>query len=962
MKTHLEYDRSSFKKRMSKVNSIKQRPNSSFIIPSSNYTINALYAKGDKNSNVRKSQEISKYTQLNNSCFYFKNINRVKPKYDSVKTQKKNKIILYEDSIKLKTKINKLNKELTIMKSDNLKKTEEIKKRKRDVFSAKARDKTYENLKEENIISKLKDNYDFLNNKIKILKEKNNKLQNDLKFMNLFFQEQDNINNLILLKQKISQYNINLQHNMEFNNQLFYSYFNREEYFNNHTYIENIQKQIEEKTKKIFLLKQDLISIKKKFNKIEQERKKLMSYISSLEKRNEKLLLDKKIREDFILQKPIIISKINEYEKKIKGIVDENKKNESEIIKLSKASKMILKQMKENTVCKPMNYDKLINIENNPFENINQKIILLESLIKESKERQNEFIEIFEYYDDYVQQKEKYDIINNEAKMIEEKNLLNINNNNDNNNLINDNIINNNINNEKITDESNFEEKKVEEKDSVKNDDNSNKNLIMNYENEINDINNNDNNMENNDNIENNENLVDNNVENNDNIENMENKDNNIENVENNDNIENIENNDNIENIENNDNIENIENNDKIENNENNIVNFDENKNDINAENILNNSQSHSPSSINSKNKEKFNENENDEEIKENNEEIDRIELRQKEISNTKEKKYKNFQFLLSIILMNQGLKKEKIEKIISEKNSDMSVDNYLLNLSKNILNLIDNKNDKDIKTLTKIFKTQLKEKYSNDINIFMENIIKDFLEKNKFTLIQSEDDENLYLTKVIQLYGPSCNVLIQKLNNLQKDDKNFIPYKNLKKLMKEENLYSNEDKEKRNIFKFFTYVLKKNASYIDEQSSINDFLIEDVLNFLKGIFDLISGKKLESDEQNSDDGLTITDEEFKKIMNTFLLDLNKKIEEKNLDLEKMLGEENIKEIEKEGKSIKVIDIYKFVEKLKENDVNLNDNLVISCVFNRYQINENSENININILKNDLEKKQIILV
>ena len=243
-----------------------------------------------------------------------------------------------------------------------------------------------------------------------------------------------------------------------------------------------------------------------------------------------------------------------------------------------------------------------------------------------------------------------------------------------------------------------------------------------------------------------------------------------------------------------------------------------------------------------------------------------------------------------------------------------------------------------------------------------MENIIKDFLEKNKFTLIQSEDDENLYLTKVIQLYGPSCNVLIQKLNNLQKDDKNFIPYKNLKKLMKEENLYSNEDKEKRNIFKFFTYVLKKNASYIDEQSSINDFLIEDVLNFLKGIFDLISGKKLESDEQNSDDGLTITDEEFKKIMNTFLLDLNKKLEEKNLNLEKMLGEENIKEIEKEGKSIKVIDIYKFVEKLKENDVNLNDNLVISCIFNRYQINENSENINIYILKNDLEKKQIILV
>ena len=936
MKTRLEHDRLSFKKRISKVSNTKRRPNSSFIIPSTNYTINSLYAKGDKSINIRKSQELSKYTQLNNSCFYYKNFNRVKPKYDSVKTQKKNKNILYEDSIKLKTKINKLRKELALMKSDNLKKTEEIKKRKRDVFSAKTRDKTYENLKEENIISKLKDNYEYIKNKIKILKEKNNKLQNELKCMNLFYQEQDNTNNIFLLKQKISQYNTNLQQNLEFNNQLFNSYFNREEYFNNHTYIENIQKQIEDKTKKIFLLKQSLISVKKKFNKIEQERKKLMSYNSSLEKRNEKLLLDKKKREDFILQKPIIISKINEYEKKIKGIVDENKKNESEIVKLSNASKMILKQMKENSVCKPMDYDKLISIENNPYANVNQKIILLESLIRESKERQNEFIEIFEYYDDYVQQKEKYDIINNEAKMIEEKNLLNINNNennnennynnndNNDNNLINDNIINdnnNNINNEKITDESNIEEKKVEEKDLVKNDDNSNENIIMNNENEIKDISNN-----------------------------------NIENLENN---EIIENNNNIENIENN---EIIENNNNIENNENNIENFDENKNEINVENILNNSPSHSPSSVNSKNKEKYNDNENEEELKENNEEINRIELRQKEINNKKEKKYKNFQFLLSVILMNQGLQKEKIEKIISEKNPDMNEDNYLLNLSKNILNLIDNKNDKDIKTLTKIFKTELKEKYSNDINIFMENIISDFLEKNKFTLIQSEDDENNYLTKVIQLYGPSCNVLIQKLNNLQKDDNNYIPYKNLKKLMKEENLYSNEDKEKKNIFKFFIYVLKKNVSYIDEQSSINDFLIEDILNFLKGIFDLISGKKIESDEQNDDDGLTITDEEFKKIMNAFLLDLNNKIEEKNLELEKILGEENIKEIEKEGKSVKVIDIYKFVEKLKENEVSLNDNLVISCIFNRYQINENTEDININALKNDLEKKQIILV
>ena len=862
MKNYPEYDRLSFKKRISKISNTKRRPNSSFIIPSTNYTINSLYTKGEKSLSLRKSQE-GKYTQLNNSCFYdinYYNKNKLRYNNNSMTKNKNNnnKDILYEDSIKLKTKINKLKKELSMMKSNNIKKTEEIKKRKRDIISAKSREKTFDNLKEENTISKLKDTYESLKYKIKIMKETNSKLINELKYMNLFSKEKENSDNLFLLKNRIIEYNNSLQQNLEFNNKIFFSYFNREEFFTNHNYIETIQKQIEEKNKKIFLMKESLLQMKQRYNKIEQERKKLLSYNNSLEKRNEKLLIEKKTREDFILQKPIILGKINEYEKKIKGFEDMNRKNESEIEKLSSASKLILKKLKEKEKSKPMDYDKLISIENNPLENINQKIILLQSLIKESKDRQNEFIEIFEYYDDYVQQKEKYDIINDEAKMIEEKNLLNLNNNNDNN----DN--NYNIDNNIINDENN----------------------IINNENE-----------------------------------------NNIEN-----------------------NIENIE----------------ENKSQEKDENVLNNS----PSSINSKNKEKFNENENEEDkedTKENKEEIIQQEIKEKEVSNvntTKEKKYKNFQFLLAIIFMNQGLKKEKIEKIISEENSDTNDDNnnYLFNLSQKILNLIDDKNEKDNKTLTKIFKYQLEQNYSNDINIFKEKIIKDFLENNKFSLIQSEDDENLYLTKLIQLYGPSCNNLIEKLKLLQNEEKKLISYKNLKKMIKEENLYNKNDQEKINIFNFFVFVLKKNSSFNDESTSISDFYIFDILNFLKGITDIISGKKLESDEVNEeDDGLTITDEDFKRIMNKFLKELNEKMEEKKMGLGDILEEENIKEIEKDGKSLKVIDIYKFVEKMRENGISLEDSLVISCIFNRYQVSENSEDINIDALLIDLEKRQIIL-
>ena len=880
MKNHNECDRLSFKKRITKISSSKRRPNSSFGIPSStNYTMNSLYIKKDKSLNLRKSQDISRNTQLNNSCYF---VRKNKPRYYSIKIQKKGKNLLYEDSIKLKTKINKLKKELAILKSDNLKKTEEIKKRKKDIIIAINRESTFGNLKEENIISKLKDNYDNIKNKIKNMKENNFKLFNELKNINLFLNEKENTENIFLLKEKILQYNNNLKQNLEYNNKIFYTtYFNRDEFFSNHNWIENIQKQIEEKNKNIFLLKENILLIKKRYNKIEKERKKLLSYNSSLEKRNEKLLIDKKTREDFILQKPIILGKINDYEKKIKGIEDINKKNENEIIKLSNASKNILKQLKENKTIKPINYNKYILIEDNPYKNINQKIILLQSLIQESKDRQNEFIEIFEYYDDYVQQKEKYDIINNEAKMIEEKNFININNNN------NENNINNNENNNdvKITDESLYKNKDKE---------NSNDYIINNNENDIE------------------KNII--------------------------------------------------------------INNEQENKNDKNEENIINNEQenilNNSPSSINSKNnKEKENLNENEiinenENIEENKEEIYQEEPRERIQNNKKEKKYKNFQFLLSITFLNQGLQKEKIEKIISEKNSDMDEDNYLLNISKNILSLINNKNEKDIKTLTKIFKNNLKEKYLNNINTFIEKIIPDFLEENKFNLIKSEEDENLYLSKIIQLYGPVCNTLIEKLKNFQNDNNkiNLISYHNLKNILKEEYLYSNDDKEKKNIFKFFIFVLKKNISNNNPSNSINDFIIDDVFNFFKGISDVISGKKIESDDINEDDdGLTITDEDFKKIMNGFLNELNQKLEEKNEELENFLGEENIKEIENDGKNIKVMDIYRFVEKLRENDINLTENLVISCIFNRYQVAESSEDINIIALKHDLEKKQVIL-
>ena len=306
MKNNIEYDRMSFKKRISKINNnnSKRRPNSSFIIPSStNYTMNSLYLKNN---------DVSKNTQLNNSCLYE---NKMQSKINLKKNIIKN--ILYDDSIKLKKKINKLKAEIEIMKSNCRKKDEEIKKRKKDLLNAQNDKQNHDDLKEENLIFKLKNNYENINYKIKIINEENNKMQSNIKYININKLAQENFVGLLLLKNKIQVYNINLRKNLESNNKLYLSNFNREEFFNNHHYIQQMQYETDLKKKKINILKQNLKIVKEKCQKIEEERKKLIYYNDSLQKRNEKLLIDKKRREDFILQKPVLLGKINEYKLKI---------------------------------------------------------------------------------------------------------------------------------------------------------------------------------------------------------------------------------------------------------------------------------------------------------------------------------------------------------------------------------------------------------------------------------------------------------------------------------------------------------------------------------------------------------------------------------------------------------------------------------------------------------------------
>ena len=1009
----------SFKKRINKI-SQKKRPNSSCIIRSGNYSISSTYISGDPTR--KKNLNNSNLTQLNNSLIYnntfllpskFNSINVSENYISTTNLKNKNTKLLYEDSIKLKTKINKLKKELALAKSDNRKKEEEIKKREKAIENAKKKLKeknSFGDLKEENIIIKLKDNYQILKSKIKKQVEENNKLENEIKQLNINQLEMENFNNMMLLQDKINEYNNNLQSNINFNNELNLFCFNKKEFINNHSYIKKMQKKLEEKSNKVNLMRENLEILKDKLNQIEENRKRIESYNESIKKYNEKLLIDKKKRDDFILKKPIILGKINEYEAKAKNYEEKNKKNENEIEKIDLERKKLTKQIKDSEISKPIDYDKLIYIEKNPNENINHKILLLESLIQESKDRQNQFIEIFLYYDDYVRQKENYELINNEAKLIEEKNIfnnnLNSNNNfnsssredlhypqiqkndeenednekneedisssiNSNKNFNRENVIKEskkgNLNNKKEENNENKEEEKLIENKKYK-DDSEKKEIILSESKNDDNINNlkikkkelkglNEKSEENelieekkdinekkeiNINLEINE-KEEKEEEKKDKEEKEEKEEKESEIIYNNYDKENNE-------INKNNDIYEIHENSQLgdlkENNE--IKNF--NNNEVN-QNELNNKKNNEENFIE---KEEEEENSIYKEANINNK--NNLNLNNKDKIDSKKKgEIKSFKLILSIIFWIKNISieavKEKYNNLLNNLKEEKDIKNILLNISKEILNLINDNNESDIKYLNKTLSYLLEEKYKNNKNLFLIKVIDDLISKNKFSFPENEDEENQLLGKLIKLYSGKAEEIIQKLNE---DKKKFISYKNLKKCLKEKDLYNKNDKDKKELFKFFIYVLKKNSS--NSNISIFDFILDDIISFFKGISDIINDvKKYENNQNEGNEGLSITEEELDKIINKFLKELNNFLEDNKLELNSLL-EENKKIKIKDEKEVEVINIYNFIDTLNSKEFNINDNFTISCIFARYQFDENLEDINLNLLENDLKK------
>ena len=299
-----------------------------------------------------------------------------------------------------------------------------------------------------------------------------------------------------------------------------------------------------------------------------------------------------------------------------------------------------------------------------------------------------------------------------------------------------------------------------------------------------------------------------------------------------------------------------------------------------------------------------------------NNYNINSLEINIEE-KNERDKKNEDFIFLLNLLFDTNNITKDKIQNILLNYKTENyyignlnEKNNFLYNLSSEILQTINNKNN--INNFKEILLYLLENKYEGNKILFLNKIIDDiYILENKTKILFNKKGENTALEKIKNIFAKNNNIsiIISKLN---RNKKNIISFEDLKSILKEEKIFSSEEK---GLFQFFIYFLIKRK----KNKTLKEFDIKNILDFLNNL-----NKKKEKD---------------------FITGLKNFLRNKNTNIETLLGKND------------VININEFMNILSENKFKIdNKNIDIYCELQKYQTKDNSSNIKIDLLKKDLDK------
>ena len=378
--------------------------------------------------------EMDSYNSVNNYNFAHMLLN---------KTSKQ----LYDGLMCLKKKVNFLNEEISLAKSEQRKKDVQLSLKNKEIeeylsdiqMSKDLNPVNVDKLKEFNIITKLKKEYSNLKNTLDELKNKIKNLEIKLRKSRPNKVKQFNLSLEKRLKILIMEYNILHQDNDKMNKQLDEMKNLPKIFTENHKIIEGLKNKIDIQEKIVNDLKKEIddANNKKNLNKIVLDRQKIKNI--NLNQKNQYL-------ENEIENRKKIAKMKVEYENKIKKLTEKKDELEEKFRNQERVISTIKKEMRlaeekrkmDSLKLKAFNYTSISKVEKNPQDGVDSKYILLQSLLDESlikkKKYQDsiqEFIERFKElgYDytelDKIIEESKDKDINEENKEDKDKNEIN---------------------------------------------------------------------------------------------------------------------------------------------------------------------------------------------------------------------------------------------------------------------------------------------------------------------------------------------------------------------------------------------------------------------------------------------------------------------------------------------------------------------------------------------------------
>jgi len=848
---------------------------------------------------------------------------------------------LYEELMALKKKVNFLNAQIALEKSSKRKKDVQITTKTRQIKSYQSDIKmskditpvNIDKLKNSNIISHLKKEFQTAKINLESKKNETKNMENFLKKAKPNILRQKNIALEQKLKNLLKEYKDLLELNTINSKKIAEMEGLHQIFVKNHEKIEGLRQRKENLEKNINFLQENINLMSEANYKNEEtlikQNKNKMNYNRHIEH----LMKEKKTKEEILKMRMTYKQQINKLEEEEKEYRDKYSNNEKQIKDIKENIYLIEKMMKIDPYkMKAFDYSKIKEMERNPNDIINSKILLLQSLINESNSNTKKYQEIINSYI-YRFNELGFDY----TQLDKPQNEQNAENNNKDNN----------------------EEKKEgeENKDNKDNEQNQNGN-----------INNNNNDKNNNEIKEENEDIV-----------NFKNKteDNKNENNEGNNEIENKK-----ENANDNNNNNDIKK-DIVESpNKENLVSFDKNKNDNNLNNDDNNN-----------NKKSIDNNNPEEQQKDVNNEID-IELDNNQ--NSKNDIHNQKTGELDALSFKEENKKDEQENNNNKNNlpninnlvKEKSDDNKLLPENKNDNSLSNEEFTEFTYILIKNFESKKISEETARQKIIMIPSTKDPLDDNKFieqmsfnimksvhcdhaeslekvkkwlvTLFnlcskdQKKVTENfLTLFNNITIYTPDQEILLGKkvkksfMNKKEEINKKYESYKDsyvtfdfMKKLIEEEKIIIKDE--------YVQYLFFEMKRFEDPSRSLYDLK-------MKNLYDILDNNENES-KMDTESDIEITNEEYISIITGFGTQLLNYLERNHTDLRTVLGDivQNLSG-EDSAEKIEVVFIEPFVNRMKEIGIELNDEIKIYCLFSRYKLSDDYEIISVNLLEKELE-------